>query len=226
MPGVSPSLLSLLYLASPALPVGAFSWSQGLAPACAEGLVSDENSLRRWLLSLLLFGLERLDIPVFFRCYRAAGKNDARSFFHWNAMLLAGRESAELWREEEQTGKALCRLLRELELLPCWMRERTCGYVAAFALAAVRLGLDPDREEEAACAYVWSWLENQTAAACKCLALGQSAARRVLLHIMPEITRSVARAAQTADEDVGASLPGLALASSRHETQYSRLFRS
>lgn len=214
----------LFYLASPALPAGAFAWSQGLAPACADGLVSDAASLRSWLRTALTFGMERFDVPVFLRCHRAAEAADAADFQRWNALLFAGRESAELWREEEQTGRALCRLLREQSLWPQWLSGATCGYVAAFALAASRLGCPDGRE--AACAYVWSWLENQAAAASRCLPLGQSALQRLLLEFMPAVPETVERAARVRDDDVGASLPGLAIASARHERQYSRMFRS
>lgn len=226
MPDFLSRLLPLLYLASPALPTGAFAWSQGLAPACADGLVHDAASLRSWLKTVLHFGMERLDIPVFLRCFQAAEERDAPAFLRWNDVLFAGRESAELWQEEEQTGKALCRLLREQQLWPKWLGGGTCGYVAAFALAAARLGCPSQAGQEAACAYVWSWLENQTAAACRCLPLGQSMVQRVLLDLMPDVPESVKRAARTGDADIGSSLPGLAIASSRHERQYSRIFRS
>jgi urease accessory protein len=226
MSGPPSFLLPLLYLASPALPTGAFAWSQGLAPACANGLVQDAPSLRAWWGDILHFGLECLDLPVLFRCFQAAGKEDAPVFFHWNDAIFAGRESAELWREEEQTGKALCRLLRVQGLCPDWMRDRECGYVAAFALAAVRLGCPAEAVQETACAYVWSWLENQAAIACKCLSLGQNEVQSIVLDLMPRVSETVVRAARIPDEAVGSCLPGLAIASSGHERQYSRMFRS
>jgi urease accessory protein len=222
-------LLPLLYLASPALPVGAFSWSQGLAPACAAGLVHDAATLRAWLVDVLRFGLGNLDIPVLFRCCGAAGADDAAAFLHWDRLLLAGRESAELRLEEEQTGKALCRLLRGRNLLPAWMDGGNCGYVAAFALGAVGLCARlkaPHCALETGCAFVWSWLENQATCACKCLPLGQSAVQHIVLDIMPHIPEILGLAAGKADGEVGSSLPGLALVSAAHERQYSRMFRS
>jgi urease accessory protein len=265
-------LLSLLYLAGPTLPVGAFAWSQGLEGACAEGTVHDAASLKERLLTMLRFGLERFDLPILLRCYAAASGSDAfgngperpeyarreqpegarperpeyapperpgdacrrhgppylrtEAFLYWDRLLLAGRESAELRQEEEQTGKALCRLLREQGLWPEILGDRSCGYTAAFALAAARLAPEPGDGRNAACAYAWSRMENQAAAACRCLPLGQRAVQRVLLDLMPEIPMSAARAARTPDEDIGASMPGAVLASCRHERQYSRLFRS
>ncbi|MDR2820780.1 MAG: urease accessory protein UreF [Desulfovibrio sp.] len=222
-------LLPLLYLASPALPVGAFAFSQGLAPACANSFV-DGKTLAAWLKTLLFHGLARLDIPVLLRCHDAATANCAAGFFHWNAVLFAGRESAELWFEEEQIGRAMCRLLRDQALSPEWMEGRDCGHVAAFALAAARLAGHAadahDSDREAACAYLWAWLENQVTTACKCLTMGQRAAQGILLDLMRHIPEVVALAAALGDDDIGTSLPGLAIASSLHEHQYSRMFRS
>ncbi|MDR1947695.1 MAG: urease accessory protein UreF [Desulfovibrio sp.] len=226
MPSFPARLLPLLYLAGPTLPVGAFAWSQGLETACAEGAVRDAASLKERLLTLLHFGLERFDLPVFLRCCAAAGKGATEEFLYWDRLIFAGRESAELWLEEEQTGKALCRLLREQGMWPESLRDRVCGYTAAFALAATGLAPCPGDGQDAACAYAWNRMESQANAACRCLPLGQSAVQRVLLDIMPAIAGSVGRATRTADEDIGSSLPGTVLASCRHERQYSRMFRS
>jgi urease accessory protein len=222
-------LLPFLYLASPALPVGAFSWSQGLAPAISGNLIHDQASLHEWLMTVLYFGLVNLDIPVLLRCCGTVAEEDAEKFFYWNDLLFAGRESAELWLEEDQMGKALCRLLGEQHLLPAWMNGRNCGYVAAFALGSMQLcaALGVSRPiQETACAFVWSWLENQVTCACKCLPLGQTAAQQILLGIMPHIPTMLDTAACKTDDEVGASMPGLALASTGHERQYSRMFRS
>ncbi|MDR1489822.1 MAG: hypothetical protein LBS65_04955 [Desulfovibrio sp.] len=218
------SLPSLLYLCGQSLPVGAFSWSQGLEGACAEGLVRDGPGLRLWLLDILCSGLARFDLPVLLRCHQAAQREDRYDFLRWDALLLAGRESAELLLEEEQMGLALCRILRVQNLWPSWLAGCSCGYVAAFALAALLLGCPS--AGRTACAYAMGWLQNQAVAACKCLPLGQSAAQAVVLELMPLVARSVASAALVPDEDIGSSLPGLGVTASRHERQYSRMFRS
>jgi urease accessory protein len=204
--------------------VGAFSWSQGLEGACAEGLVRDGSSLRLWLLDILHFGLARFDLPVLLRCHRAAQEEDKSAFLRWDALLLAGRESAELLLEEEQMGLALCRILRAHGLWPAWLSECSCGYAAAFALAALLLGCPSG--VQIACAYAMGWLQNQAVAACKCLPLGQNEAQGVVLGLMPLVARSAEAAARVPDEDVGSSLPGLGVTASRHERQYSRMFRS
>lgn len=219
-------LPALLYLAGQSLPVGAFAWSQGLEGACAEALVHDAPSLRVWLHGILRYGLERLDLPLLLRSYRAAAQKDRNAFLAWDALLKAGRESAELLLEEEQMGLALGRILHAQKLWPDWLGDCSCGYVAAFALAAERLGCLPEAEEDVACAYAISWLQNQVVTACKCLPLGQSAAQEIVIGLMAFVPDYVQGATRLADEEIGACLPALAIASSRHEEQYSRMFRS
>ena len=219
----NPALLGLLYLSSPALPIGAFAYSGGLAAAIDLGWVTDETSLSGWMHGVLTQGLARLDLPALLRLHDAATNSDANRFEHWNETVLASRETAELVNEELHLGKALWRLLRDQRLLPAMALPKEPGYVAMFALAASILGVDAI---SAVHGLAWSWAENQTAVACKTIPLGQTAGQRVLLALMPEISRVAAHAATTSDDDIGSSLPGLALASCLHETQYSRLFRS
>jgi urease accessory protein len=222
-----PELLRLLYMASPARPAGGFAWSQGLAGACSLGLVTDAASLRDWLRALLRYGLGRLDLPVLLRAFQAAINKWAGQLLHWNSLSLAGRESAELWMEEQEMGQALVRLLISQKLMPDWLAcPERLGYVSAFALLAARLGCPETAGPQVAAAFSWSWLENQLRAAAKCLPLGQSAAQAVLLELMDDIDRAVAEAALLEDDYIGASLPGQAIISARHEEQYSRMFRS
>jgi urease accessory protein len=218
-----PGLLGLLYLVSPALPIGAFAYSGGLAAAIDLGWVSDEASLSDWMHGVLSHGLARLELPLLPRLHSAATIGDAMSFGRWNDTVLACRETAELMNEELHLGKALWRLLRDQHLLPAMPLPENPGYTAMFALTASLLGVPA---QDAMHGFAWSWAENQTAVACKTIPLGQTAGQRVLLGLMPEISRATATAATITDDDIGGSLPGLALASCLHETQYSRLFRS
>ncbi|MDR1856271.1 MAG: hypothetical protein LBR22_03825 [Desulfovibrio sp.] len=188
--------------------------------------MTDAASLAAWLETVLRHGLGRLDLPALLRCVAAASARDADALRHWDRIVLAGRESAELWEEEVRMGRALCRLLREQGRMPDWMGGKDCGYVAGFALGAIALGVGPDRAVATGCAYGWSWLENQVAAATRCLGIGQRAAQGVLLSLAPVVEEVVLAAMDLDDEDVGASLPGLTMASIGHESQYSRLFRS
>ncbi|CAI3239210.1 urease accessory protein UreF [uncultured Desulfovibrio sp.] len=241
--GPDPALLPLLYLAGQTLPVGGFAWSQGLEAAVEQGLAGDAAGLRRWLAGVLHYGLARNDLPLLLRLHRAAMTQDATGLRFWNDRVLASRESAELWQEEVQMGRALRRLLTDTGLLaaagplPGMDLPDDAGYTACFAAAAALLqtraakaaptpGQAASFGLNAACAYAWSWLQNQTAVACKTVPLGQTAAQKLLLEFLSLLPQEAAQAAALDDTAVGASLPGLALCSAAHERQYSRLFRS
>jgi urease accessory protein len=217
------STLGLLYLASPTLPIGSFSYSQGLASAIELGWVTDGSQLETWISGVLEYSMVHVDLPLLFRLHRAAAQDNQLEFKQWNALTLACRETAELLDEELQLGRALLRLLRTQKLLPTMKLPQEPGFVAMFALASMALGV-PARE--ACLAMAWSWAENQTAVACKAIPLGQTDAQGILLRIRPIVISTVTRALSIRDDELGFSLPGLALASSLHETQYSRMFRS
>jgi urease accessory protein len=221
------SLLSLLYLSSPALPVGAFAYSQGLETAIDKGWVTDENALTDWISGILTNGLALQDLPLFYRLYDAWQAEDSASVVHWNQWVFACRESAELVMEEEQMGKSIMRLLNSLGKTPttevCRALTSECGFVAAFALAAVRFDVPA---KEAAMGLCWSWMENQVTVSCKTIPLGQTKAQQVLMKLMPLLQDAIEQSLYIQDEDIGATLPGFAMASAFHETQYSRLFRS
>jgi len=217
------TLLSLLHLSGPSLPIGAFAYSQGLAAAIELGFVTNGESLLSWMSGALENGLAGLDLPVLLRLREAGASDDARGFRYWDEYVKASRESAELLQEELDLGRSLRRLLESQGLSLEFGLPDEPGYLAMFAAASVRMGLG----DEAAClGFVWSWAENQVAAACKAVPLGQTEAQRVLLAMMDRIPGAVAAAGNVGDEEIGGSLPGLVLASCLHETQYSRLFRS
>lgn len=212
-------LLAAMRLASPALPVGAFAYSQGLEYAVEAGWIADAEGSRLWLEGLLENGLGRLDLPVLLRLHRAV--DDPEAFAGWNHFILAARETAELRFEERQLGRALRQLLQSLEApLP---EATDCGWVAMFAWAARYWQLG---EREACLAYAWSWLENQLAAAAKTVPIGQTDVQRLLQCLSPLLIDLCQRAEDLGDAEIGGGLPGLAMASILHETQYSRLFRS
>ena len=203
------SLVHLLQLASPTLPVGAYSYSQGLESAVEAGMVRDAASAEAWIADALEFSLGRFEAPILWRMMHGEALND---------LFLAGRETAELRAETLQMGHSLNRLMQEIGLGSVPLEEP--AYPTAYALAVQRLELDP---REALVAYLWSWLENQVMAAVKAVPLGQTAAQRMLLSL-GERLEPLAKAAQTA-EPLN-FVPGLAMLSALHETQYSRLFRS
>ena len=217
------ALTRLLQLASPALPVGAYSYSQGLEAAIEAKLVSDEASALEWIEDVLELTIARAEAPLFLRLYDAWSEDDEAAAARWNALFLATRETAELRAETLQMGHSLARLARELGHSPPFDR---CGHLAlpaAYAWAAVSCGLDAP---SALTAYVWSWAENQVMAAVKAVPLGQSAGQRVLYALGPAIATIAERARLVDDGSIGSFAPAFAILSSQHETQYSRLFRS
>ncbi|MDQ2695093.1 MAG: urease accessory protein UreF [Pseudomonadota bacterium] len=220
-----PALLRLLQLASPALPVGAYAYSQGLESAVERGWVKDESTAGQWILGLLGHPLTWLDVPLLARLHHAWAAGDDAAVNHWNGWLFASREAAELQAEDHHLGGALARLLADLGLVRAqpWRSAPQACFATLFALAAVEWGV-PCRA--AATGYVWAWCENQAMAATRLVPLGQTAGQRILSRAMPEITAAVDRGLALDDDDLGFAAPGLALAGMLHETQYSRLFRS
>jgi len=218
-------LLRLLHLVSPTLPIGAFTYSQGLEWAVEAGWVRDEAELEGWLEGQMAQGIGAVDLPLLTRLQRAAAEADLPAFTAWGDWLIACRETQELRTEERQRGKAMATLLPGLgiELPADWQSAAAQCQAAGFALAAHRWGIEPDR---AALGYAWGWLENQVIAGVKLIPLGQTAGQRVLHRLTPALAALVERAREIADDEIGGSLPALAIASSRHEEQYSRLFRS
>ncbi len=221
-------LVRLLQLASPALPIGAYSYSQGLEYVVARGEVRDAATAQAWIGDLLEFVVAPGEAAIAWRLLTAADRGDGEAFGAWNAWFRASRESSELAAETAQMGGSLARLAADLGLLDAAVRGWPAAHApltlpAAYALAARGFGIAPDA---AHVAYIWSWLENQAIAAIKAVPLGQVAGQRLLAALGATIPAVAAVARGTGDDDVVSFAPGLALASCRHETQYTRLFRS
>ena len=217
--------LRLLQLTSPALPVGAYAYSQGLEQAIEAGWVTNAEQLQDWVGGLMQHTLCSLDVPVLLRLHAAWCAQDQAAVRHWNAWLHACRESAELQAEDRQLGSALARLLADLgieEARP-WLADSQATYATLFALAAARWHIDAN---DMALGYLWSWCENQITAALKLMSLGQTAGQRILSALIERLPAALQHAEACADADIGQLAPAQAIASARHETQYSRLFRS
>lgn len=219
------ALLRLLQLVSPGLPIGMYSYSQGLESAVEEGWVSDAEQAGKWLSGLMKQCLSRVDLPLASRLYDSWQTHDIEAAERWSEMLLACRETSELRDEDRQTGQALARLLADMELdiAKLWLRHPNTTLAAMYALAAEEWNI-PKRE--ALTGYAWSWLENQVLCAVKLVPLGQVAGQRLLHDLAAGIPALLEQSLQLEDEEIGGSVFALALAGSRHETQYSRLFRS
>lgn len=229
------ALVRLLQLASPALPVGAYSYSQGLEAAIEEGLVRDAASAERWIGEVLARSTAAVEAPLWRRLFAAWQRGEGEAAARHDAYFLSTRETAELRAESLQMGYSLARLLGELEgaagaaaIAPLAALVAAGGgsFPAAFTFAAVLWQLD---EEEALLGYLFSVLENQVTAALKAVPLGQTDGQRLLVRLgerLPELARQSAALAAGPDEALCNFTPGLAILSSRHEAQYSRLFRS
>lgn len=223
---MSLSLARLLQLASPALPVGAYTYSQGLEWAVEAGTVRNEASALAWIVDLLEWNLGRFEAPLLARMLAACRACDELTLL--NEMFLASRETAELRAETVQMGYSMLRLLGELDELPDTTLAplRTLeqpAFPTVWAAAAVAWNI---ADGEALTAYLWSWAENQAMAALKSVPLGQAAGQRVLLALGSRIPVVVERALVLDPGDFTNFAPAFAIACSRHETQYSRLFRS
>jgi len=219
------ALLRLLQLASPSLPIGMYSYSQGLERAVHDGWIKTADETGDWLRGMLHGALARVDAPILMRLHDAWRRGGDADLEHWNQTLAACRETAELRAEDRQTGQALARLLSDLGLpeAQAWQRRPDATLATLFALAAARWNIG---KEEAVNGYLWSWLENQVLCAVKLVPLGQVAGQRLLQELATDIPALTEQAMTLADDEIGGSCFGLALASSRHEMQYSRLFRS
>ena len=215
------SLAKLLQLASPALPVGAYSYSGGLEAAIEAGAVHDAASAERWIADVLEFSLARMEGPILFSFICSFNKKQLNEIQILNERFLASREAAELRAETLQMGYSLNRLCRDLGLGAVPLAEPS--FPAAFAFAASAWKVEP---QAALQAYLWSWLENQVMAAVKAIPLGQTDGQRILLLLGNGLEVLVKRITTMTDEESGNFAPGLALLSAKHETQYSRLFRS
>jgi urease accessory protein len=222
------ALVRLLQLASPALPVGAYSYSQGFEWAASAGLILDAESARQWIGDMLELVIAPGEAAILWRLLEATERNDWLAVAEWNDAFRASRETAELRAETEQMGASLVKLVRELGLMDgpaqgAAADRATVSFPAAFALAARGFRIAPT---SALIAYLWSWLENQVLCAVKTVPLGQLAGQRMLLALGGRIAAAASLARSISDDDIRTFAPGLAIASSRHETQYSRLFRS
>ena len=221
-------LVRLLQLASPALPVGAYSYSQGLESACESKIVHDKESAKQWIGDVLQSNMASMEAPILARLYRAWQSQDLKSAIYWNQYFLASRETAELRAETEQMGYSLAKLLVDGKFcdpkqLATLNDLQPKSFPVAFGFAAVSFAVPID---EALTAYFWSWLENQVIAAVKLVPLGQVAGQATLFELGRAIPSLVEQALNLADDELCNFTPGLAILSAQHETQYSRLFRS
>ncbi len=229
------ALLHLMWLASPALPVGGFSYSEGLEAAVDSGRVSTETQAGLWLQDQLQLSLARCELAVVAQAFAGWRDGDMERVHRLNQWVLATRESSEFRQQTQQMGRSLAEWLKNQALTPdhgggpdprvqqlaALLPSPT--WPVAFALAAQQTGA-PVRE--ALMSMAFGWAENMVQAALKAVPLGQSAGQRVLAALCAQIPAAVEQALNLHDDERQAHSPMLAILSAQHETQYSRLFRS
>lgn len=221
-------LTALLHLASPALPIGAFSYSQGLEAAIDAQLIRDADDAHRWIANGLANVLATGELPFVAHQLDRWHTNDAEALAIANEAFVASRESSELRRETAQLGWSLRQLCTQLEWGDAARRATLDAMTpiaqpTAFAFAAHAHDAAADA---ALAAYAFAWVENQTAAALKAVPLGQVAGQRIVVALRPAIETAVERALATPPDALNTFAPQLGILSARHESQYSRLFRS
>jgi len=218
-------LLRLMQLVSPSLPIGAYAYSQGMESAVEFEWVNDETSTLAWLDGLLAHGICYTDLAILKRLYIAWQNQSVEEVVKWNQHIIALRETTELEAEDLHLGGALIRVLSSLQVnkIEQLASIESCSFLTAFSFAAVQWSIP---RQICLMGFGYSWVENQIASAIKLIPLGQSAGQRILSELLNSIKHSVEKAEQLEDKDIGFSMPGYSIASAKHETQYSRLFRS
>lgn len=215
--------LRLLQLASPNLPIGGFTYSQGLEWAVERDWVSNKDQMQQWLESTLEQSMTCFELPLLRKAYQAVVDGNAAQFAEIADQVIAGRETSELRAEERQRGAALTRLLPSLgvSIEPEWMDSCQSNQICGFALAGAQWQIEID---ELCLGCLWAWLEGACVAGVKLIPLGQTHGQQ-LMHQLAGALNQAIHDSKTIQEP-GATTFALALASAAHETQYTRLYRS
>ena len=217
--------LRLMQLASSALPVGSFTWSQGLEWAVEIGWVKSVDDFSAWQIQQMEQNFFTVDLPLLARLYRACELDDLDAARRWSAYLLACRETRELRDEERSRGAAFTRLVTDWES-DCSREWRTLfvdSQLCGMAWLGVRWKIPL---MELALSLGYSWIESAVMAGVKLVPFGQQAAQRLIIALCDRYAQGLAQALTCPDTSLGSATPLAAIASARHETQYSRLFRS
>lgn len=224
-------IATLLHLSSPALPIGGFSYSQGLEAAVELNLVHDESSALNWIEQQLLMVMARSEAPLWCLLFDAWQRHNEHAVVEWNQWFYASRETQELRQETEQMGRSLYKLAQELKWGDTAARQLLkaldpLSLPCAHAFVCVSEKLPRDA---ALSSYLFTWLENQVAAAIKSVPLGQLAGQRILTRVMrriPDVINQAMERSAAMPPLIDTFAPQYAIIASRHESQFSRLFRS
>ena len=223
----STQLLNLLQLVSPSLPIGAYTYSQGLESAIEKGIVLDEHTARLWISEALNIVAD-FEAPILWRLLGSFAKRDLAAVTHWTDVLIAARDTSEFRAETIQMGYSLAKLVLDLKIAD----ESSCTILSkqgdvplptAYACAAISLAVP---HEAALLGWFFSLIENQVLVCIKSVPLGQVSGQRLLFSLHAAIEKASHRAQQLEDDELSNWAPGLSLLSIRHETQYCRIYRS
>ena len=218
--------LHILQLASSALPVGAYSYSEGLETLVENGFISNQATLQQWLEAELSYGAIRLEAAVMVRAAQAATMGDMQTLRDWNLWLSAARETQELRNSSWQMGRSLMQLLGKIQPQIQPFADAVgnpCNYAIAFGIASAHWQI---HLSAAILGYLHSWATNLITAGVKIIPLGQTAGQELLLNLQPLISHAATEIISLKDDEIACCSWGLSLASMQHETQYTRLFRS
>jgi urease accessory protein len=224
-------ILELLQLSSPALPLGAYSYSEGLETLVEKQIIHDSDTLEHWLTQELISGAIRLEAAIMIRAYQNTIQSNLTQLNYWNYWLTAARESSELREQSWQMGNSLSRLLLELNHVQEMPNLEHCiaaidkpyNYAMMFGIAAAAWQIN---QNNTVLGFFQSWVTNLITAGVKLIPLGQTAGQKILLKLHPIIIESTNKILALSDENLMSCSWGLGLASMAHETQYTRLFRS
>jgi urease accessory protein len=215
-----------MQLASPALPVGAYSYSEGLETLVEDGTIVHPQTLKLWLEDSLRYGAVRLEAAVMLRAYRSAKIGDVAELSRWNQWLSASRETEELRNSSWQMGRSLIQLLTKLQPQIATLADglgNPCNYAVAFGMAAAHWEININF---ALLAYLHSWASNIITAGIKLIPLGQTAGQQLLFELQTLLSCTVNEILTLEDDELNCCTWGLSLASMKHEILYTRLFRS
>lgn len=219
------SLLRLLQLTSTNLPIGGFTYSQGLEWAVEIGWITNLIQTQQWLQLQIEHNLRYCDVPLLARFYHCCEEHNLKQFNYWDKFLLSNRETAELRNEEKQRGYALSQLLKKLcdNIDQQWLNVISHNSIAGWAWIGYQWQIPIITLQHG---WVFNWLESSIMAAIKLVPLGQQSGQLLIFQLAAQIPELIKHANQLQDKQLGGSNPLLAIASASHETQYSRLFRS
>ena len=219
------SLLKLMNLMSPTLPIGGFTYSQGIEKAIESNWITDFESAKKWLESQLLINLKFTDLPILMRLYKSVDSKNYKRVTYWSNFLLACRETMELRDEENNRGRSLAKLIESLEKDQAkeWSEILKTNHLLGYAFLSNVWNISI---KKLLLGYSWSWLENQVAATVKIIPLGQTDGQKLLNEIIKKIPNVVEEVEIINDNEIGISQPAFVIASCLHETQYTRIYRS